>query len=74
VNEKIQSVLIARAELKNLGITVANSTLLRWEELGLFPRRLRLGGTTVAWPYDEVLAWIERLKAERKNHVYADAK
>ncbi|MEP3632205.1 MAG: AlpA family phage regulatory protein [Shimia thalassica] len=44
-----QKVLATRADLRRLGITVSNSTLLRWEARGRFPRRARLAGTSVTW-------------------------
>lgn len=69
-----QPLLLTRADLKRLGIKVSNSSLLRWEALGRFPRRIRMAGTTVAWPANELLEWIEVRKAERARHHYADAK
>ena len=39
-----QKSLATRADLKRLGIIVSNSTLLRWEARGRFPRRVRLAG------------------------------
>lgn len=65
-------VLLSRHELKALGITVSNSSLLRWEQLGRFPRRIRMAGTTVAWLKSEVDAWLEARAEERSRHVYAD--
>ena len=41
-----QKALATRADLKRLGIIVSNSTLLRWEARGRFPRRVRLAGTS----------------------------
>jgi len=54
------------------GIQVSNTTLLRWEQLGRFPRRLRLAGTTVCWRMDEIEQWLEDRSAERANHHYAE--
>ncbi|MBZ0164551.1 MAG: AlpA family phage regulatory protein [Notoacmeibacter sp.] len=65
-------VLLTRADLKSLGITVSNSSLLRWEQHGRFPRRIRMAGTTVAWLKAEVDAWLEARAEERSQHVYAD--
>ncbi|TIL31699.1 AlpA family phage regulatory protein [Mesorhizobium sp.] len=69
-----QKTLLVRDDLKRLGIKVSNSSLLRWEMRGRFPRRIRMAGTTVAWLADEVREWVEARKAERARHVYADAK
>lgn len=65
-------VLLSRHDLKARGITVSNSSLLRWEQLGRFPRRIRMAGTTVAWLKSEVDAWVEARAEERSRHVYAD--
>lgn len=65
-------VLLSRADLKALGITVSDTTLLRWEYHRRFPRRVRLGGTSVAWIAAEVHAWFEARAEERSRHVYAD--
>ena len=65
-------VLLSRSDLKALGINVSNSSLLRWEQLGRFPRRVRMAGTTVAWLKSEVDSWLEARAEERKHHVYAD--
>ena len=49
-----------RAALHQFGIRKANSTLIRWEKAGIFPRRFRIGGC-VFWDQNSVLA---RLAAE----------
>ncbi|MEQ9637882.1 MAG: AlpA family phage regulatory protein [Devosia marina] len=64
--------LLTRTDLKRIGITVSNSSLLRWEQRGRFPRRIRMAGTTVAWLKTEVDAWLEARAEERDRHVYAD--
>jgi prophage regulatory protein len=65
-------VLLSRNDLKALGINVSNSSLLRWEQLGRFPRRIRMAGTTVAWLKSEIDDWLKARAEERKHHVYAD--
>ena len=65
-------VLLSRNDLKALGINVSNSSLLRWEQVGRFPRRIRMAGTTVAWLKTEVDEWLEARAEEREHHVYAD--
>lgn len=65
-------VLLSRADLRALGINVSNSSLLRWELAGRFPRRIRMAGTTVAWLKAEVDAWFKARAEERKRHVYAE--
>lgn len=67
-----QTILLTRANLKQLGIGVSNSSLLRWEASGRFPRRIRMAGTTVAWLAREVDEWIAARAEERSRTHYAD--
>ena len=64
--------LLNRSDLKKLGISVSNSSLLRWEHAGRFPRRIRLAGTSVAWLKSEVDLWLKDRATERADHHYAD--
>lgn len=66
-------VLLSRSDLKQLGITLSNSSLLRAEARGRFPRRLRLSPATVCWDRAEVCAWLESRRAERATWHYASA-
>lgn len=66
-------VLLSRSDLRDLGITLSNSSLLRAEARGSFPRRLRLSPATVCWDSNEVAEWLESRKAERADWHYADA-
>lgn len=59
-------------DLRTLGIPVSVTTLLRWEIDEKFPKRVRLGGTTICWFQDEILAWIKVKSVERDHHIYAD--
>lgn len=68
------TVLLSRSDLKSLGITLSNSSLLRAEARGAFPRRLRLSPAKVCWDRAEVAEWLERRKAERATWNYADAR
>ncbi|TMM51685.1 helix-turn-helix transcriptional regulator [Sulfitobacter sabulilitoris] len=67
-----QKALATRADLKRLGITVSNSTLLRWEARGRFPRRVRLAGTSVAWLLNELEHWLAERAEERSHTHYAE--
>lgn len=69
-----QKALATRADLKRLGIIVSNSTLLRWEALERFPRRIRMAGTSVAWFLFEIEDWLRERALERSRTVYADAR
>jgi prophage regulatory protein len=66
--------VLTRNDLKRMGIKVSNASLLRWEALGRFPRRIRMAGCSVAWIAAEIDAWINERRAERAHHHYADAK
>lgn len=67
-----QKALATRADLKRLGIVVSNSTLLRWEARGRFPRRVRLAGTSVAWLLNELEQWLSERAEERSRTHYAE--
>lgn len=64
--------LATRDDLKRMGIKVSNTTKLRWEAQGRFPRRIRMGGTTVAWFMSEIEDWLAERDAERARTFYAD--
>ncbi|SFR35109.1 transcriptional regulator, AlpA family [Yoonia tamlensis] len=64
--------LATREDLKRMGINVSNTTKLRWEAQGRFPRRIRMGGTTVAWFMSEIEEWLAERDAERAHTHYAD--
>lgn len=67
-----EQLLLNRADLKRLGIRVSSVTLLRWEYIGRFPRRIRMAGTSGAWLKSEVEEWLSERASERANHHYAD--
>jgi len=64
--------LATRDDLKRMGIKVSNTTKLRWEAQGRFPRRIRMGGTTVAWFMSEIEEWLAERDAERARTYYGD--
>lgn len=64
-------IFLSRKDLWELGIRVSASTLLRWEQASKFPKRVKLGGTTVAWPRDLVMQWCEDRIAEADKLHYA---
>ena len=67
-----QQALANRADLARFGIKVSNSTLLRWEAAGRFPRRIRMAGTSVAWLLNEIEQWLADRAEERSRTYYAD--
>ena len=71
---KQPKVLLTRSDLQSMGVNLSNSSLLRAEARGAFPRRLRLSPAKVCWDRAEVDEWLERRKAERADWHYADAR
>lgn len=58
-------VLYTRVDLRRLGISISNSTLLRLEAAGKWPQRVRIGDHSVAWLRDEIDAHIAALADQR---------
>ena len=65
-------IFLSRKDLRDLGIRVSASTLIRWQNAGRFPKAVRLGGTTLAWPRDQVMKWCEERIKDAEKFVYAD--
>lgn len=59
--------LYSREHLPRLGINLSNSTMLRLEAVGQFPKRVRIGAHTVAWLASEIHEHIAKLAAEREQ-------
>tara|TARA_R110000772_G_scaffold27017_1_gene69111 strand:+ start:1669 stop:1893 length:225 start_codon:yes stop_codon:yes gene_type:complete len=57
--------LLTRDDLSRLGFNLSNSTLLRLEAAGNFPKRVRIGDHSVAWMASEIQQHIEALAAAR---------
>lgn len=71
-DETFTKTLATRDDLKRMGITLSNTTLLRLEARGRFPRRVRIGGTTVAWLMSELSDWLAERDQERARTHYAE--
>ncbi|MDR6263071.1 prophage regulatory protein [Roseobacter sp. N2S] len=71
-DEKLTKTLATREDLQRMGINVSRTTLLRWELNGRFPRRIRIGGTTVAWLMSEIDQWFVERSEERSRMHYAE--
>jgi predicted DNA-binding transcriptional regulator AlpA len=59
-------ILLTRQDLPRLGINLSNSTMLRLEAAGQFPKRVRIGAHSVAWLKSEIHEHITKLAAERE--------
>lgn len=59
--------LYNREHLPRLGINLSNSTMLRLEASGQFPKRVRIGAHSVAWLASEIHEHIVKLAAEREQ-------
>lgn len=72
--EPIQAnqIFLSRKDLYDLGIRVSSSTLIRWQNAGRFPKAVRLGGTRLAWPKDQVMQWCDQCMKDAENFTYAD--
>jgi len=71
-DETLTKALATREDLQRLGINVSRVTLLRWEARGRFPRRIKMGGTTVAWFTSEIEDWLAERAEERARTHYAE--
>lgn len=58
-------IIYDRVDLRRRGIKISNSTLLRLEAAGRFPKRLRIGDHSVAWLATEIDQHIEALAMTR---------
>lgn len=68
---ELKKLLYSRSDIKSIGVWLSNTQLLRLEAAGKFPRRMRLSAGSVCWDADEIHAWVERKKEERKRYHYA---
>lgn len=57
-------ILIDHAELRRRGVKLHNSTLLKLEAKGKFPKRVRIG-VNVYWVAEEIDEFIRELQAAR---------
>jgi prophage regulatory protein len=58
--------LYSREHLARIGVPQSNSTLLRWEAAGKFPKRVRIGDQSVAWLAAEIHAHLDALAEARE--------
>lgn len=58
---------LLRDDLKDRGIAFSNKHLISLERSGRFPRRVRLGHSSVAWIESEIDAWQTGLAAARDS-------
>ena len=50
--------LLTRVEIQKK-LRVSRSTLLRWIEIGAFPKPLAIGPRTLRWRAEEVESWLD---------------
>lgn len=58
-------ILLVKGDLVRLGLNLSNSTMLRLEAAGQFPKRVRIGAHSVAWLASEIHEHIAKLAADR---------
>lgn len=59
-------ILLTRGDLPRVGINLSNSTMLRLEASGHFPKRVRIGAHSVAWLASEIRDHIDALASARE--------
>lgn len=59
------ALLLTRQDLRNLGIKIMNTTLLRMEAAGRFPKRARLSSQTVVWIKSEIDDFLQQMADQR---------
>jgi prophage regulatory protein len=59
-------IIYDRSDLRRRGIKLSNSTLLRLESAGRFPKRVRVGDHSVAWIATEIDGHIAHLAQARE--------
>jgi prophage regulatory protein len=59
-------ILLTRQDLPRLGLNLSNSTMLRLEAAGQFPKRVRIGAHSVAWLASEIHEHIAKLADDRE--------
>ena len=62
---RITKILYGRGDLSRLGVYLSNTTLLRLEASGKFPRRIYMSPHAVAWVADEVDQHLSSLASQR---------
>ena len=63
--------IMDRHERRRL-VPYSDNHVLRLERAGLFPVRVKLGSNRVGWLLSEILAWIDRRKADRNGEALQD--
>lgn len=48
-------------------VGLSDVSVWRQEQVGTFPRRIKLGGNSVGWLKSEIDGWLEQLAAEREG-------
>jgi predicted DNA-binding transcriptional regulator AlpA len=71
MNKEQTKLILNRHDIRAMGVTVSNVTLLRWEQLGRFPKRIRMAGKHVGWLAGECQQWLHDRASERERHIYA---
>lgn len=64
IMNKKQDYVMRKPEVVKI-VGVSGTTIWRWEKVGLFPKRLRLGANSTGWLASEVNEWLENLAKNR---------
>jgi prophage regulatory protein len=66
-NDKLPRRIIRKPELQHR-ISLSDPTVWRLEQIGRFPKRIRLGGNSCGWFEDEIDDWMNQRSAERQSY------
>jgi predicted DNA-binding transcriptional regulator AlpA len=64
VSEPQLDIMLSKKQVMKI-TGLSDSTLFRQEQQGVFPRRIAIAKGRVAWSQREIIAWLERVKADR---------
>ena len=56
---------IVREAERKLITQVSRTTAWKWEQLGLFPKRIKLGNRSIGWSLLEINAWLLQRRETR---------
>ena len=56
--------ILTEGEVQRIAGNPSHSTLWRWQRIGVFPRRRKIGPNRVGWLASEVEAWLKEKASE----------
>jgi predicted DNA-binding transcriptional regulator AlpA len=65
VDAETQAPFFRKPTVRRLACDVDDSTLWRWEQVGKFPKRIRISARLTVWNSAEVLQWVNERREGR---------